>query len=417
MNLSESVLAVGLMSGTSGDGIDAAVVRVAPEPTLVDLSAAAYVSRPYTTAQRALLFELFDHTRATADRLCEANFIVGEWFAAAARDAVRSAGSALSAVDLIGSHGQTVYHIPPGTQGRCPSTLQIGEPAVIAERTGITTVGHFRPRDMAAGGHGAPLVSYLDALLFTHDTETRAVLNIGGIANVTVLPPRRSGQAPVAFDTGPGNMVIDYVVTTITGGALTYDMDGRLATAGQVDTSLLESWLAEPYFAQVPPKTTGRDRFGAPYAAQLLADGRARGLLDADVVATVTALTAVSVARALRTGEWRDARGERPAAAAPSPVASRRTLDELIVGGGGSRNPTLLCYLREQLPETRLVAHEAYGLSSGAKEALCFAVLAAQCVRGLPNTVPSCTGARHPVVTGTIVPGRNYAALMKKLFG
>jgi anhydro-N-acetylmuramic acid kinase len=327
------------------------------------------------------------------------NFRFGEWLAEAALAAVGAAGLAPNQIDLIGSHGQTVFHQPPGGAGTA-STLQLGEPSVIAERTGITTVADFRVRDVAAGGHGAPLVSYVDALLFTHPHETRGVLNLGGIANVTILPPTDGKSAPLAFDTGPANMVLDWLAAELSGGRLRYDEGGSLAAAGAVDDALLGELLADPYFAAAPPKTTGRERYGAPYAAALLRRARARALRDADVMATALALSVETVARGVRAGEL-----------------THGTLAEVIAGGGGTHNPVLMGALARRLSGMKLVTHETYGIPNQAKEAMSFAILAAAAIRGAPNTVPSCTGAGHAVVMGKIVPGANYVPLLRKVLG
>jgi len=395
------LLVVGLMSGTSADGIDAVVVRVPAQPSLETLGPVTHYHREYDAAERAAIFALFDPQGATAGAICEMSFRLGEWFAAAAGAAIQAAGHETGAIDLIGSHGQTIYHCPPGAPGTTtPCTLQLGEPAVIAERTGITTVADFRVRDIAAGGHGAPLVSYVDQLLFRDSQMARAILNIGGIANVTVLPPATAaGRVPLAFDTGPGNMVLDWLAQQLSGGALACDLDGRLAAAGDPDAALLAELLEDEYFRRPPPKTTGRECFGAAYAARLLARARARGLSAAATLATATALTVETIARALEAAEEKAGR-----------------IREVIAGGGGTRNPVLMRRLATRLGRVRLVTHEAYGISSQAKEALSFAILAAAAVRGEPNSVPSCTGARHATVMGKIVPGRNYTALMRRLF-
>jgi anhydro-N-acetylmuramic acid kinase len=387
------------MSGTSADGIDAAVVTITWPPTMDDVRRTILHTRPYAAAERAAIFSLFDTERTTARDVCEMNFRIGEWFADAALGAAAAAGLDPTTVDLLGSHGQTIYHQPPAP-GTIASTLQIGEPSLIAERTGVTTVGDFRVRDVAAGGHGAPLVSYADALLLGHPTRTRAVLNLGGIANVTILPPTASASHPIAFDTGPANMVLDWLAASLTGGALRYDDGGRLAAAGHVDRTLLDSLLTDPYFAAPPPKTTGRERFGALIAERLLNRGRARGRRDDDVMATALALTAESVARGIRATEL-----------------THGVVDEVIAGGGGTHNPTLMNEIDRRLPDVSVTTHETYGISSQAKEALTFAILAAAAVRGEPNTVASCTGASRATVMGKIAPGRNYAALLRRVLG
>jgi anhydro-N-acetylmuramic acid kinase len=395
------------MSGTSADGIDAALVTLPERPALSDLRDVRLFHRPFAAAERDAIFALFDTDRTTARDVAAMNFQIGEWFAAAALGALSEWGLTPDAVDLIGSHGQTIYHQPPGdATGEAtsdapahpstgiPCTLQIGEPSVIAERTGITTVADFRVRDVAAGGQGAPLVSYVDLLLFSHPTERRAVLNLGGIANLTLLPPAGSSDVPLAFDTGPANMVLDWLTVEATGGAQRFDVDGALAAAGTVDETLLDQVLADPYFEAPPPKTTGRERYGAHYAQGFWEQAQRRGLRAEDAIATALALTAETVAGALR----------------PLDVA------EVIAGGGGTYNPVLMGQLARRLPGVRLSTHETYGLSSQAKEAASFAILAAATLRNQPNTVPSCTGAGHAVVMGKITPGRNYATLMRRVF-
>jgi anhydro-N-acetylmuramic acid kinase len=387
--------ALGLMSGTSADGIDGVLVRLSDRPTLPEVQAAFHHHLPFSARQREAVFALFDPATASAERVCRMNFELGEWFATAALETLRAAGEAAQVVDVIGSHGQTVLHLPPD------STLQIGEPAVIAERTGITTVADFRVRDVAAGGQGAPLVSYLDELLFRDRRRTRALLNLGGIANVTLLPPSEAGAPPLAFDTGPGNMVLDHLARRISGGALAYDRDGRLAAGGQVDETLLNEIVAQdPYFGAPAPKTTGRERYGAAYAERLWEQAQGRGLSDADLMATATALTAETVAAGLRLA------GMGAGAAL-----------EVIASGGGTENPSLMGALERRLGGARLTTAAAYGIQAQAKEALAFAVLAAATLRGQPNTVPSCTGARRAVVMGKIVPGDNLPALLRKLAG
>ncbi len=397
--VTRTLTVVGLMSGTSADAIDAVVVELPWPVTLAAARMARLFPRPLAPDERQRIFHLFDTARTTARDVCGMNFQIGEWFAEAALAAIEAAGLRPDDVDLIGSHGQTVFHNPPGEKG-VASTLQLGEPSVIAERTGITTVADFRVRDVAAGGHGAPLVSYVDALLFHDLAQTRAVLNLGGIANVTVLPRSGDETRPIAFDTGPANMVLDWLAAELTTGRLRYDEGGALASAGRVDEALLAELLADAYFAAPPPKTTGRERYGAPYAAQLLRRARERTLSDSDVMATALALTAETVARSIRASEL-----------------THGTVAEVIAGGGGTHNPVLMSEIARRLPGTRLSTHETYGISSQAKEALSFAILAAAAIRGEPNTVPSCTGAPHAVVMGKIVPGLNYLPLMRAVLG
>jgi anhydro-N-acetylmuramic acid kinase len=383
---------VGLMSGTSADGIDAAVVDITGAPPELAVELLSFTCVPFQPEQRAYILSLCEPATATVDRICQANFLLGEWFAAAALQAIAAAGLTPDDVDLIGSHGQTVYHAV-GAGSPVSSTLQIGEAAVIAARTEITTVADFRVADVAAGGQGAPLVSYVDWLLLRHPSRVRAVQNIGGIANVTYLPPGKDPQGGadgvLAFDTGPGNMLIDDAAGRATGGRLAFDRDGALAARGRVDEALLAELLAHPYLALPPPKTAGREQFGAAFAAQVWARARAQGLAGEDIVATLTAWTAASIAAAYRRF-------------LPRPP------DEVILGGGGASNPTLVTMLRACLAPATVNSHKAVGLSSDAKEAIAFAVLAYETIHGRPGNLPSCTGARKRVVLGKITPGRRF---------
>lgn len=372
---------VGLMSGTSLDGIDAALIEVAGGIPFTFLQPLGFVTRPYTDAERVRIAGLLHPAVKYADLLA-AHAWLGELFADAALQVIAQAKLVPSLVDAVASHGQTVWHLPPvgGTPG---ATLQIGEPSVIAERTGLLTVADFRPCDMAAGGQGAPLVPFADHLLFPHDAENIAVQNIGGIANVSWLPRGGSFSGILSFDTGPGNMVIDALVTRFGHGM--YDRDGAMAATGTVDTAWLEVLLVEPFFHRAPPKSTGRELFGACYAAEFIAQASRRGLSQQDAVATATALTAESIARA-----YRDFLPEQP--------------DRVILGGGGSYNRTLRCMLAARLPGIPVLTHEDVGISGEAKEAIAFALLGYATLCGVPNNVPSATGAAHPVILGKIVP-------------
>ncbi len=390
------MIVVGLMSGTSADGIDAAVVEITGTPPWLEVRTLAFYMAPWPAPVRRRILAA-GQGRANTGELCRLNFDLGEHFALAALRAIALAGLKPEQVDLIGSHGQTVWHdVDPS--GRVTSTLQLGEAAVIAERTGVTTISHFRARDVAAGGQGAPLIAYVDWLLLRHPSRARAVQNIGGIANVTYLPPGDDPGGVIAFDTGPGNMLIDAAAARASGGALTFDRDGELARCGRVDEALLAEWLAHPYFRQPPPKTTGRELFGAPFFERAWAAAQARGLSETDVVATLTALTARSIADAYRRF-------------LPGPVA------EVIVGGGGARNPALLALLREGLSPARVLTHEDVGINSDAKEAIAFAVLAYETWHGRPGNLPSVTGARQSVVLGQVVKasGRRKAGQVKSI--
>ncbi|MEJ2702802.1 MAG: anhydro-N-acetylmuramic acid kinase [Sedimentisphaerales bacterium] len=376
------VRVVGLMSGTSADGVDAAVVDIGGRKVQL----LAFETFPYPAALRRRILSLCRPESARLDDICNYNFVLGEIFAEAVVRLCSQSGLALSSIDLIGSHGQTIYHNPYGRRyGRAVirSTLQIGEPSVIAQRTGITTVADFRPRDMAAGGEGAPLVPYADYVLFGHKRLNRAVQNIGGIANVTFLLVGCKQDDLIAFDTGPGNMVIDGVVRLMSGGRRHFDRGGRMAARGAVDESFLSEMLRHPFLRRRPPKSTGREEFGADFAERICRQGTKKGLAEADIVATVTAFTAQSIARAYR----------RFLPALP---------DEVILCGGGSHNETLVEMLQNELPEVKMLSTGDFGISVDAKEAVSFAILAWATIKGLTNNVPGATGAEQPVVVDLI---------------
>ena len=379
------MIVIGLMSGTSADGTDAAIVRLEGTPPALRWEVLGHTHVPHPAALRDEIFACFRPETGTVDRLCRINFALGRAFGEASLQAIAEAGLAPEDIDLIGSHGQTLWHIPDGPAA---STLQLGEPALIAEMTGAPVVSNFRTRDMAAGGQGAPLVAYVDALLLSHPTLTRAAQNIGGIANVTYVPAtNRTKDAPFAFDTGPGNMLIDYAAHRASEGRLTFDRDGALAAQGSVDAALLKQLLGDDYFARRPPKTTGRERFGTQLAGRIWEQATARGLSPEDIIATLTALTAVSIAQA-----YHNFLPKMP--------------DEVIVSGGGAYNATLMERLRDLLPTCDVVSSESIGLGVEAKEAVAFAVLAYETWHGRPSNLPAATGARHPTVLGSITPGK-----------
>ena len=375
---------VGLMSGTSADGVDAALVDIDKGK----IRFLAFEMFPYPPALRRQILSLCRPASARLEDICHYNFVLGEVFADAMVELCSKSNISLCSVDLIGSHGQTIYHSPRGKRygrTRIRSTLQIGEPSVIAQRTGITTVADFRPRDMAAGGEGAPLVPYADYVLFGHNRLTRAVQNIGGIANVTFLPGGCQQDDLVAFDTGPGNMVIDGVVRLMSGGKRRYDRGGKMAARGTVDKKLLNEMLRHPFLQRRPPKSTGREEFGAAFAEQIFRRGTKKGLVKAHILATVTAFTAHSIARAYRKF---------------LPVIP----DEVILCGGGAHNETLVEMLQDELLGVKMLSTDDFGISVDAKEAVSFAILAWATIRGLTNNVPGATGAKGAVVLGKIVP-------------
>ncbi len=380
------MVVVGLMSGTSADGTDVALVHVEGRPPRLRWRLIHFYTVSHPPEVREAILAATRPETGRVDALCRLHALLGEQFARAALEGIRRAGYTPDRVDLIGSHGQTVWHAPEADP---PATLQLGNPAIIAERTGIPVVSDFRSRDMAAGGQGAPLVAYVDVLLLRDETRVRAAQNIGGIANVTFLPPTTREDLPIlAFDTGPGNVLIDDMARRATGGRRTFDKDGQLARRGRVHRGLLEDLLRDPYYRQPPPKSTGRELFTEAYAASIWERGRRLGLSPEDLVATVTALTAHSIARA-----YRDFLPEYP--------------QEVILSGGGAYNPTLVSMLREVLAPAQVRLSDEVGLPADAKEAIAFAILAYETWHGRPGNLPEATGAHHRVVLGSITPGRS----------
>lgn len=379
------MIGVGLMCGTSADGMDAACVRLSGAPPMLEWELLSFTTRPLEPELREQIFQAFRPETGRVDLLCQLNFSLGEAFAQAALQAIAAAKLQPEQVDFIGSHGQTVWHIPPNGGMGVPSTLQLGNPAVIAQRTGVTVVSDFRSRDMAAGGQGAPLVPFVDALLLTHPEKSRAVQNIGGIGNVSWLPAGGKG-AQLGFDTGPGNMLLDRAAEVLTEGKLHCDWDGRLALAGQVREDVLARWMEEePYFSMQPPKSTGRELFGVQRCTGYLQE--LAGESKETILATLTAFTARSTADAYR----------RFLPQLP---------DEVLMCGGGARNPALRKMLAQELPECRIGRTEDAGLPGDSKEAVAFAVLGYETMCRRPGNLPSATGAKMPVVLGSITPGR-----------
>ena len=386
------MLVMGLMSGTSADGIDAVLVSLEGGRDDMRWQFVRHTHTPMEPSLRGAIMAACNPATSSVDVLCRLNAEVGEAFAIAATRAANKAGLALSQIDLIGSHGQTVWH-DVAADGHVTSTLQIGDGAIIAARTGVTTISDFRVADVAAGGQGAPLVPFADYILFRDPHKFRAVQNIGGIANVTLLPPGCTPADVTAFDSGPGNMVIDALVELMTNGHEAFDHDGHIAASGHVYGTWLEELLDHPYFKRMPPKTTGRELFGKQYAKEVWERGKALGMQSQDIIATVTAQTAESIAQVLL--------AEAPLQPHQA-AATRRAPDELILGGGGAFNPTLIGMIAERLPGTKVLRHEDFGIPSLAKEALAFAILAYMAIRREPNNLPAVTGASRPVVMGKV---------------
>ncbi|MDA0748394.1 MAG: anhydro-N-acetylmuramic acid kinase [bacterium] len=378
---------IGLISGTSADGIDAALVAVADSGVATRVRLLGFEFVPYSPELRREVLALSEPGAGSVDKICRMNAVLGEWFARAALAVCGKAEVPVAQVDLIGSHGQTVHHLPEPEQVHgvtVRSTLQIGDASLIAQRTGITTVADFRARDMAAGGQGAPLVPLVDYLLFRSTEVGRVMLNLGGIANFTVLPSNCEAGDVFAFDTGPGNMVMDALVQEIRGQD--FDRDGEVAAAGRVNYELLESLMTHPFLKLAPPKSTGREAFGRPVVEQVLV-WRGR-IPDEDLVCTAAAFTAQSVADAVRRFVL--------------PVCP---VQEVVVSGGGAQNPILMQMLGTELPGTKVHKMEHLGVPSDAKEAVAFAVLANETVYGNPGNLPRVTGASESVILGGVFPG------------
>ena len=371
---------IGLMSGTSLDGIDAAVIDISGSAEAPAWSLIAFDGSTYTTEQREAIHDAI--TRGTAEALCRLHADLGEWLADAALRARALAGGG---VDLIGSHGQTVWHIPPTAQRR-GATLQIGCAATIAERTGVPVVSDFRSRDVAASGQGAPLVPWADRWLFSHATRARVLVNIGGMANLTWVPPRSESGDVLAFDTGPGNALIDAAISIATDGRATYDDSGAMAAQSSPDDALLDELLRDSFFQTPPPRSTGREVFGRPMVEQLLGSVD-RVTRAQSMVSTFTELTARTIADGIT--HW---------------VKPRR-VDEVIVTGGGARNATLMRRLAALLAPVPVITGDAAGINGDAKEAIVFAALAWAHVERIPGNMPSATGARGPRVLGSYTPG------------
>ena len=434
---------IGLMSGTSVDGIDACLVEISGNGIHTKINILEFETYLYDEATRFAILETCNLSTGTVDKVCQLNFYLGKLFAEAAKSVANKAHIPITDIDLIGSHGQTIYHLPnptvqpvPAKQiyhrdagcaeagkagmwgGECPnpqtsatyrekqilqnskgtscfhdihSTLQIGEPSVIAQETGVTTVADFRPRDMAAGGQGAPLVPYVDFILFRDREKGRALQNIGGIANVTFLPQNCTINGVIAFDTGPGNMIIDRITELITNNSSHFDEGGELAARGKVNDNLLTALLAHSYLSKPPPKTTGREEFGSPFADNLYRDAVHSGVKNLDILTTVTAFTARTIADSYK--QW---------------ILPKYNLSEILLSGGGSHNHTLIKFLAEYLSlSIKIYSIDKFGISPNAKEALAFAILANETISGNPNNIPSATGAKESVIMGKVIPGRS----------
>lgn len=379
-------LVAGVMSGTSLDGVDVCIVRLSGHQTQIRLSIVRSSSTPYGPELKRLLMNAATVHEVDLDELCRLNVRLAHEYAQAIRQTVNEANLSLNDIDLVGSHGQTVRHVPEGKDcAGLPvrSTLQIGDPSVLAQLLGKPVVGDFRQADMALGGQGAPLVPYLDYVLLSHPTENRACLNLGGIANLTILPAGQQRDEVYGFDTGPANIVIDALALDLFGQP--YDNNGFLAAQGSVNNEILTTLLNDKYLQRPPPKSTGREYYGPAYVKQLAS--LSKDLPSHDVISTATAFTAASIHKAY-----------------VDFVATRHPLDRLIVAGGGVHNSTLMRGLRARFDPIPVETTSQYGIDEDAKEALCFAVLAHETASGFPTGMPSVTGASRSAILGKYCP-------------
>ena len=386
------MLVLGLMSGTSADAIDVALTKISGAPPNLKSELLNHTTIPYAPQIQKQILTLAEQNLVTAGDLSQLNFHLGHTYADAALQACQTFRISPKKIDLLGSHGQTIFHQGPPVPflGRpTASTLQIGEPAIIAAKTGIITVADFRPADMAVGGQGAPLVPYADYLLYRHARLGRVSLNLGGIANVTVLPAACKPSGVLAFDTGPANMLIDALVAHFSHNRQRFDKDARLAQQGRAIPALLNELMRDPYLKLAPPKSTGREYYGRTYLDRVLRLGRRHRAKPNDLIRAATVFTALSIVDALNRF-----------------VLRKTKIHQLIVSGGGAQNPLIVAQLSAALPRIQIVPSSELGVPEDAKEALAFALLAYESIHQRPSNVPSATGASGPAILGKI----SYAA-------
>ena len=385
---SRPLLVLGMMSGTSVDGIDVALVRISGAPPSLKINLVNHTSIAFPASVRKEILRVAEQNAITSGELSQLHSRLGHIYADAVLSACKKFHISPSKIDLIGNHGQTIFHQGkpvPFLGAPTASTLQIGDGSTIAARTGITTVSDFRPADLALGGNGAPLVPFADFALYRHPKLGRVSLNIGGIANVTVIPAAARLSQVSAFDTGPGNMLIDALVSHFTHGRQRFDNGAHLAMQGRSIPQLLNELLRDPYLKLAPPKSTGREYYGAAYAKKLLALGRRYRAKPNDLIRAATLFAALSIVDALNRF-----------------VLPKHKTQQLIVSGGGANNPLLLAQLSAALQGIRVLPSSELGIPTDAKEALAFAILAYETFHQRPSNIPSATGARGPAILGKI---------------
>jgi len=400
-------ICIGLMSGTSVDGIDVVIAEFRRVNGFIKHKFLLFRKYDFSSIIRKRIFDAMNDSLPSTKNICQLNFELAYLYANAVKNTLRESGLSKDKIFVIGSHGQTIYHIPQGTKENgkklIASTLQIGDGSIIAEITGIPTVSDFRTRDIAAGGHGAPLVPFADFHLLTHHKKNRVLQNIGGVANLTFLKASGKISDIIAFDNGPGNMIIDYATYYFTKGKQTFDKNGELAGRGKINNAILSELLKHPYCKMKPPKTTGREMFGKEYTERIIKQYVVRDLSHSkdrtvfcpyqgyskkdiyDFISTVTALTAITI-----TDSYKNF------------IMNKYRVDEVLLAGGGAYNTTLVKMIKNKLQDTDVKTLEDIGFNSDGKEALSFALLAYATMLNIPNNVPSATGAKKPVVLGKI---------------
>ncbi len=374
------------MSGTSVDGIDAALLSLEGHSLETKFELIEFLTLPFSAKLRETILRNSNAETARLDEICRLNFLLGDALGEAALKVIQEAGAAEEEVDLVASHGQTIHHLPEpaGFFGKyIRSTMQIGEPAATAEKTGILTIADFRTADVAAGGSGAPLIPRVDEILFRDQSDAVVCLNIGGIANVTCLPPVTADEPLIAFDTGPGNMMVDLLVRRFSGEEHHFDESGSMARSGNLHPELFEKLMQHPYFKESPPKTTGREDFGIDYVNWIIENHR--GLDWKDIIHTVSMVTVESVA-----------------AAVEDIIEPHHPISRIIVSGGGARNKFFMSQLDSRLEHIAIKKSDDYGIPSDAKEAIGFAILGNETLHGVASNVPEVTGAEHPAILGKI---------------
>ncbi|MGL4773442.1 MAG: anhydro-N-acetylmuramic acid kinase AnmK [Clostridium sp.] len=377
--------AVGLMSGTSLDGVDAVLVKIEGASLQTNLEIMGFETIDIPEEIKQEIKDTCVEEKSSVDVICSLNFKLGYLFSEAVKSVCKKANFSIENLDFVASHGQTIYHIPKERNNLSKSTLQIGEPAVIAYETGALVVSNFRVMDIAAGGEGAPLVPFSEYILYGGMGKNIALQNIGGIGNVTVVPNTQNIDEIFAFDTGPGNMAINEACTILYGKS--YDKDGEIAQSGKVNKELLDELMSHPYINMVPPKTTGREDFGELFVKNIIQ--RYKHLSSEDIVATFTMFTAKSIANNYKNF-----------------IIPKVNLDMLVVGGGGAHNKTLMKFIKEELQNIEVVTQDDIGYSSDAKEAIAFVILANETLHNSFSNVKTATGAKENVVLGNITPGK-----------